>query len=93
VDGPWFDGVAYMKSRNNSENFVAAAKNKSEFFRDYQLCVLFFGDGAKSGAAVAIVGGGMAGLLTSLLLQSVGIKKWEIIESSHRVGGYVLDPS
>lgn len=30
IDGPWFDGVAYMKSRNNSESFVAAAKNKSE---------------------------------------------------------------
>jgi cation diffusion facilitator CzcD-associated flavoprotein CzcO len=39
--------------------------------------------------AVAIIGGGMAGLMTSLLLQSVGITNWKIIESSSRVGGYV----
>jgi hypothetical protein len=32
----------------------------------------------------------MAGLMTSLLLQSVGLKNWEIIESSQRVGGYVF---
>lgn len=31
----------------------------------------------------------MAGLMTSLLLQSVGITNWKIIESSKRVGGYV----
>jgi monoamine oxidase len=30
----------------------------------------------------------MAGLMTSFLLQSVGIKNWKIIESSRRVGGY-----
>lgn len=27
--GPWFDGVAYMKSKNNTGAFVAAAKSKS----------------------------------------------------------------
>lgn len=37
--------------------------------------------------AIAIVGGGMSGLMTSLLLQSVGIENWEIMESSQRVGG------
>jgi hypothetical protein len=31
IDGPWFDGVAYMKSRQNSDTFVAEAKNKSKF--------------------------------------------------------------
>jgi hypothetical protein len=31
--------------------------------------------------------------MTSLLLQSVGIEKWEIMESSQRVGGYVSDRS
>jgi hypothetical protein len=30
IDGPWFDGVAYMKSKNNSDTFVAEAKNKCE---------------------------------------------------------------
>jgi hypothetical protein len=30
IEGPWFDGVAYMKSKNNSDVFVAAAKNKSK---------------------------------------------------------------
>lgn len=29
--GPWFDGVAYMKSKNNTGAFVAAAKDKSMF--------------------------------------------------------------
>jgi hypothetical protein len=29
ISGPWFDGVAYMKSKNNSDAFVAAAKDKS----------------------------------------------------------------
>lgn len=38
---------------------------------------------------IAIVGGGMSGLMTSLLLQSVGIEDWHIIESSQRVGGRV----
>lgn len=28
--GPWFDGVAYMKSKNNTDTFVAAAKSKSQ---------------------------------------------------------------
>lgn len=65
--GPWFDGVAYMKSKNNSAAFVSRAKNSS----------------------VAIVGGGMSGLMTSLLLSSVGMHNWHIIESSQRVGGRV----
>lgn len=38
---------------------------------------------------IAIVGGGMSGLLTSLLLDSVGMTNWHIIESSQRVGGRV----
>ncbi|KAH7151763.1 L-amino-acid oxidase [Dactylonectria estremocensis] len=36
-----------------------------------------------------ILGGGMSGLMTSLLLESVGIHNWKIIESSGRVGGRV----
>ncbi|KAG4425747.1 hypothetical protein IFR04_001209 [Cadophora malorum] len=67
TSGPWFDGVAYMKSKNESGVFVAEAKNKT----------------------IAIVGGGMSGLLTSHLLQSVGIENWEIMESSQRVGGRI----
>ncbi|KAL6710321.1 hypothetical protein ACN47E_009267 [Coniothyrium glycines] len=38
---------------------------------------------------VAIVGGGMSGLMTSLLLDSVGIHDWHITESSHRIGGRI----
>ncbi|KAG7140609.1 L-amino-acid oxidase like protein [Verticillium longisporum] len=38
---------------------------------------------------IAIVGGGMAGLMTSLLLTSAGITDWHIIESTARVGGRV----
>ena len=33
IDGPWFDGVAYMKSKNHSDAFVTEAKNKSEPYR------------------------------------------------------------
>ncbi|KAF2745239.1 hypothetical protein M011DRAFT_469627 [Sporormia fimetaria CBS 119925] len=67
TSGPWFDGVAYMQSKQNNASFVAVAKSKK----------------------IGIVGGGMAGLLTSLLLDSVGIKDWHIIESSHRIGGRI----
>ncbi|ORY16017.1 hypothetical protein BCR34DRAFT_584715 [Clohesyomyces aquaticus] len=67
TSGPWFDGVAYMKSKNNSAAFVAQAKGKK----------------------IAIVGGGMSGLLTSLLLSSVGIEDWHIHESSQRIGGRI----
>ncbi|KAK5956777.1 hypothetical protein OHC33_002265 [Knufia fluminis] len=38
---------------------------------------------------VAIVGGGISGLMTSLLLQSVGIEDWHIVESTQRVGGRI----
>ncbi|KAF2178058.1 hypothetical protein K469DRAFT_719217 [Zopfia rhizophila CBS 207.26] len=67
MSGPWFDGVAYMQSKNQSTAFVAEAKGKR----------------------IAIVGGGMSGLMTSLLLQSVGIEDWHIIESSNRIGGRI----
>lgn len=30
TEGPWFDGVAYMQSKNNADAFVAEAKNKSK---------------------------------------------------------------
>ncbi|TIA95225.1 hypothetical protein E3P77_03782 [Wallemia ichthyophaga] len=38
-------------------------------------------------SAVGIVGAGMSGLMTALLLDSVGMHNWEIIESSDRIGG------
>ncbi|KAJ4205054.1 hypothetical protein NW767_003849 [Fusarium falciforme] len=38
---------------------------------------------------IAIVGGGMSGLMTSLLLTSVGMTNWHIVESTQRVGGRV----
>jgi monoamine oxidase len=36
-----------------------------------------------------IIGGGMSGLMTSHLLDSVGIHGWRIIEASNRIGGRV----
>ena len=36
---------------------------------------------------IAIVGGGISGLTTALMLESVGVHNWEIIEASERVGG------
>ncbi|KAF2451775.1 hypothetical protein P171DRAFT_493252 [Karstenula rhodostoma CBS 690.94] len=38
---------------------------------------------------IAIIGGGMSGLLTSHLLASVGINDWHITESSQRIGGRI----
>lgn len=29
AEGPWFDGVAYLKEKEPEEAFVAAAKSKS----------------------------------------------------------------
>lgn len=65
--GAWFDGVAYLQSKNNTASFVAGKKDQK----------------------IGIVGAGMAGLMSGLLLDSVGIHDWEISESSHRIGGYV----
>ncbi|KAH8434382.1 flavin monoamine oxidase family protein [Aspergillus melleus] len=42
--------------------------------------------GAKN-KTIAIVGGGITGLATALMLDSVGVHNWEIIEASGRVGG------
>lgn len=47
-------------------------------------------------SSIAIVGGGISGLATGLMLDSVGVHNWEIIEASDRVGGrfrtkYVAD--
>ncbi|KAJ5753369.1 uncharacterized protein N7511_007522 [Penicillium nucicola] len=47
-------------------------------------------------SSLAIVGGGISGLATGLMLDSVGVHNWEIIEASDRVGGrfrtkYVAD--
>lgn len=67
ASGPWFDGVAYMQSKQNNASFVAQEKSKK----------------------IAIVGGGMSGLLTSLLLDSVGVHDWHITESSQRIGGRI----
>ncbi|KAF7548795.1 hypothetical protein G7Z17_g6830 [Cylindrodendrum hubeiense] len=44
---------------------------------------------ATKNKSFGILGGGMSGLMTSLLLDSVGIHNWKIIESSGRVGGRV----
>lgn len=63
--GAWFDGVAYLQSKNNSASFVAAKKDQK----------------------IGIIGGGMAGLMSGLLLDQVGIHNWEISESSGRIGG------
>lgn len=60
---------------------VASIKQKSDL-----------NGGVASGASpkntsIAIVGGGISGLATALMLDSVGIHNWEIIEASDRVGG------
>ncbi|OJI98874.1 hypothetical protein ASPVEDRAFT_25720 [Aspergillus versicolor CBS 583.65] len=44
---------------------------------------------AAKNSSVAIIGGGMSGLMTSLLLSSVGMHNWHIHESSQRLGGRI----
>lgn len=47
-----------------------------------------FVSAAKS-KTVGILGGGMSGLMTAHLLDSVGMKDWTIVEASSRIGGRV----
>ncbi|PWY64341.1 amine oxidase [Aspergillus eucalypticola CBS 122712] len=44
---------------------------------------------AAKNSSVAILGGGISGLMTSLLLNSVGMTNWHIVESTHRLGGRI----
>ncbi|KAK2936613.1 Sodium:neurotransmitter symporter [Fusarium oxysporum f. sp. vasinfectum] len=44
---------------------------------------------ATKNKSFGILGGGMSGLLSSLILDSVGIHNWKILESSERIGGRV----
>lgn len=41
----------------------------------------------RDNVSIAIVGAGVSGLAIALMLDSVGIHNWEIIEASGRVGG------
>lgn len=66
--GAWFDGVAYLQSKDPSDAFVAKAKDQK----------------------IGIIGAGMSGLFSALLLDSVGIYNWEITEMTDRIGGYAL---
>ncbi|KAJ1553196.1 hypothetical protein HK405_008658, partial [Cladochytrium tenue] len=65
--GLWFDGVAALKCKNDSDSFVAQSKDKK----------------------IAIVGAGAAGLMTSLLLDSVGLHNYTLIEAGQRYGGRI----
>lgn len=47
-----------------------------------------FVSAAKS-KTIGILGGGMSGLMTAHLLDSVGIHDWTIVEASSRIGGRV----
>jgi monoamine oxidase len=42
---------------------------------------------SRANASIAIVGAGISGLATAMMLDSVGIHNWELIEASERVGG------
>lgn len=43
-------------------------------------------DRAKN-TSIAIIGAGITGLATALMLDSVGVHNWEIIEARHQIGG------
>lgn len=42
---------------------------------------------SKPNASIAIVGADISGLATALMLDSVGVHNWELVEASDRVGG------
>ena len=67
AEGPWFDGVVYLKEKEPNDVFVSKVKSQS----------------------IGIIGGGMSGLMTAHLLDSVGFHDWVIVEASSRVGGRV----
>ncbi|KAJ6126661.1 hypothetical protein N7523_002273 [Penicillium sp. IBT 18751x] len=46
-------------------------------------------DASSKNASIAIIGAGMAGLMTSQLLTSIGLHNWHMFESSQRMGGRV----
>lgn len=54
AEGPWFDGVSYLREKEPDEVFVASQKSKN----------------------VGIIGGGMSGLMTAHLLDSVDMHDW-----------------
>lgn len=41
----------------------------------------------RDNVTIAIVGGGVSGLATAIMLDSIGVHNWEILEASDRVGG------
>ncbi|OAA51111.1 amine oxidase [Beauveria brongniartii RCEF 3172] len=41
----------------------------------------------RDNVTIAIIGGGVSGLATGLMLDSIGMHNWEVIEASERVGG------
>ena len=67
AEGPWFDGVSYLKEKEPDNVFVSKAKSQT----------------------IGIIGGGMSGLMTAHLLDSVGFHDWTVIEASARIGGRV----
>lgn len=44
---------------------------------------------SRANASIAIVGAGISGLATAMMLDSVGIHNWELVEASERVGGRI----
>ncbi|KAI9150641.1 L-amino-acid oxidase [Paramyrothecium foliicola] len=45
---------------------------------------------ASKNKTFGILGGGIAGLTAGLMLDSVGVHNWKILESSHRIGGRIM---
>ncbi|OJD38887.1 l-amino-acid oxidase [Diplodia corticola] len=79
--------------------FTALANAERPLLQDFDALGAWFDDVAalptnstpstqpEKNSSIAIVGGGISGLATALMLDSVGLHNWEIIEASDRVGG------
>ncbi|KAH7179885.1 uncharacterized protein B0J16DRAFT_291468 [Fusarium flagelliforme] len=82
-----------LKRRSEKKSFADVAGDDSLWFdgvaylKQKQPDDIFVS--ATKNKTFGILGGGISGLMSSLILDSVGIHNWKILESSERVGGRI----
>ncbi|WYZ39935.1 hypothetical protein EsH8_IV_000276 [Colletotrichum jinshuiense] len=92
-----FSPLVFGRTLHQPHDFRRAAEDSQSSFQDFDSNGAWFDQVASLDASsilrkdtnvsIAIVGAGISGLATGLMLDSVGIHNWEIIEASDRVGG------
>ncbi|KAF4459781.1 L-amino-acid oxidase [Fusarium albosuccineum] len=91
-----FTQSAWARTVSQTHRDEAHSCTKKPLLQDFEAVGAWF-DGVaalnctvptkNSNVSIAIVGGGVSGLTTGLMLDSIGLHNWEIIEASERVGG------